>query len=198
MMGPWTNSAIALLIAYLLGAIPTGYWAGKLLQGIDIREHGSKSIGATNVLRMLGKGPAIAVLLLDVLKGAAAIAVALFIGTGLSLEQSNWLVALAGLAAVLGHARSIWLGFSGGKSAATGLGVLLTMAWPRTGSGAGVWCRFDAVSNRVAQLNCSRTGLGRSYVHLQSATALCPAGYRWRALRHPEAQDKHPTPDRRD
>jgi acyl phosphate:glycerol-3-phosphate acyltransferase len=129
-MNPWIISAIALLIAYLLGAIPTGYWVGKLLRGIDIREHGSKSTGATNVLRTLGRGPAIAVLLLDVLKGAAAIAVARFIGTGLSLEWLNWLLALAGLAAVLGHARSIWLRFSGGKSAATGLGVLMTMAWP--------------------------------------------------------------------
>jgi acyl phosphate:glycerol-3-phosphate acyltransferase len=72
-MNPWIIGASALLIAYLLGAIPTGYWAGKLLQDIDIREHGSQSTGATNVLRTLGKGPAIAVLLMDVLKGAAAI-----------------------------------------------------------------------------------------------------------------------------
>src|SRR5215468_4561837 len=95
-MNPWISSAIALLIAYLLGAMPTGYWAGMLLQDIDIRKHGSQSTGATNVLRTLGKGPAIAVLLLDVLKGAAAIAVARFIGTGLSLEWLNWLIALAG------------------------------------------------------------------------------------------------------
>lgn len=129
-MGSWIISALALLAAYLLGAIPTGYWVGKLLRDIDIREHGSRSTGATSVLRTLGKGPAIAVLLLDVLKGAAAIAVARLVGTDLSPEWSNWLVALAGLAAVLGHARSIWLRFSGGKSAATGLGVLLAMAWP--------------------------------------------------------------------
>lgn len=141
-MNPLIISAIALLIAYLLGALPTGYWAGRLLRGIDIREVGSKSTGATNVLRTLGKGPAIAVLLLDILKGAVAIAAARYIGSGLPMEWSYWVVAFAGLAAVLGHARSIWLRFSGGKSAATGLGVLLTMAWP---VGLGVALMFGVV-----------------------------------------------------
>jgi acyl phosphate:glycerol-3-phosphate acyltransferase len=151
-VNPWIISAIALLTAYLLGAIPTGYWAGKLMQGIDIREHGSRSTGATNVLRTLGKGPAIAVLLIDVLKGAAAIAVVRFIGTGLSLEWLNWLVALAGLAAVLGHARSIWLRFSGGKSAATGLGVLLAMAWP-VGSGVALVFGVVLALSRIVSLS---------------------------------------------
>lgn len=121
---------MTLLIAYLLGAIPTGYWAGKLLQNIDIREHGSKSTGATNVLRTLGKGPAIVVLLGDLLKGVAAITVARYLGSDFSQEWLNWLVAFAGLAAILGHSRPIWTSFTGGKSAATGLGVLIAMAWP--------------------------------------------------------------------
>src|SRR6202008_1238978 len=69
----WIASAVGLLIAYLLGSTPSGYLAGKLLKGIDIREHGSKSTGATNVLRTLGKWPALLVLLVDVLKGVAAI-----------------------------------------------------------------------------------------------------------------------------
>src|SRR5882762_8528718 len=69
----WIASVAGLAIAYLFGSIPTGYLAGKLLRGIDIREHGSKSTGATNVLRTLGKGPAVVVLLVDVLKGGAAI-----------------------------------------------------------------------------------------------------------------------------
>ena len=68
----WIASAVGLAIAYLFGSTPTGYLAGKLLRGIDIREHGSKSTGATNVLRTLGKWPALAVLLVDVLKGVAA------------------------------------------------------------------------------------------------------------------------------
>src|SRR6185503_11158654 len=94
-MLPLLTSAIVLLIAYSLGAIPSGYWAGKLLQNIDIREHGSGSTGATNVLRTLGKGSAIAVLLVDIVKGAAAIAVARFLGSDFSLEWLTWLVTLA-------------------------------------------------------------------------------------------------------
>src|SRR6202051_1697514 len=69
----WIASVVGLAIAYLIGSTPTGYLAGKLLKGIDIREYGSKSIGATNVLRTLGKWPALVVLLVDVLKGAGAI-----------------------------------------------------------------------------------------------------------------------------
>jgi acyl phosphate:glycerol-3-phosphate acyltransferase len=78
--------------------------------------------------------------------------VARFIGTGLSLEWLNWLVALAGLAAVLGHARSIWLRFSGGKSAATGLGVLLAMAWP-VGLGAALLFGVVLALSRIVSLS---------------------------------------------
>ncbi|HEY9711037.1 MAG TPA: glycerol-3-phosphate acyltransferase, partial [Oculatellaceae cyanobacterium] len=69
-----TLSGLLLIGAYLLGSIPTGYLAGRLLKGIDIREQGSGSTGATNVLRTLGKGPAIMVLVVDALKGVGAIA----------------------------------------------------------------------------------------------------------------------------
>jgi acyl phosphate:glycerol-3-phosphate acyltransferase len=139
----WSASVAGLAIAYLFGSTPTGYLAGKLLKGIDIREHGSKSIGATNVLRTLGKWPALGVLLVDVLKGAAAIVFARWFypwlytlpsvtpPTALDLQTwVPWAVGLAGLAVLLGHGRSIWLNFTGGKSAATGLGVLLAMSWP--------------------------------------------------------------------
>lgn len=145
-MVPWTvlwivYAAIALCIAYLFGSIPTGYLAGRLLKGIDIREHGSKSTGATNVLRTLGKGPAVAVLLIDLLKGVATV---LFVRWFYSLETIAasaptaldlstwvaWVITLAAIMAVLGHSLSVWIQFTGGKSAATGLGLLLAMCWP--------------------------------------------------------------------
>ena len=146
----WIASIGGVAIAYLLGSIPPGYLAGRLLKGIDIREHGSRSTGATNVLRPLGKWPALVVVLADLLKGVAAILFARWFypwlytlpsimpPAGLDLQTwAPWAVCLAGLAVLLGHARSIWLNFTGGKSAATGLGVLLAMSWP-VGLGAAV------------------------------------------------------------
>jgi glycerol-3-phosphate acyltransferase PlsY len=153
----WIASAAGLAIAYLLGATPTGYWAGKLLKRIDVREHGSGSTGATNVLRTLGKGPALVVLIVDVLKGAAAIALArglhAWLGaapSGHDLTWAPWVVCLAGLAALLGHARSVWLNFTGGKSVATGLGVLLALSWPVGLGGLAVFGLAVAVSRRVS------------------------------------------------
>lgn len=149
----WIASVAGLAIAYLIGSAPTGYLAGKLLKGIDIREHGSRSVGATNVLRTTGSWPAfVVVLLVDVLKGVAAI---VFVGwlyswlyaspsitppTALDLKTSlPWVICLAGLAALLGHSLPIWLNFRGGKSAATGLGVLLAITWPVGVSAAAVF-----------------------------------------------------------
>ncbi|MDQ8727609.1 glycerol-3-phosphate 1-O-acyltransferase PlsY [Bradyrhizobium sp. LHD-71] len=139
----WIASVVGLAIAYLFGSTPTGYLAGTLLKGIDIREHGSRSVGATNVLRTLGKWPALVVLQVDVLKGTAAIVFARWFypwlytlpsvtpPTALDLQTwMPWAVCLAGLAVLLGHSRSIWLKFTGGKSVAAGLGVLLALSWP--------------------------------------------------------------------
>ncbi|TIW96281.1 MAG: glycerol-3-phosphate acyltransferase [Mesorhizobium sp.] len=161
----WIASGVGLAIAYLFGSTPTGYLAGKLLQGIDIREHGSKSTGATNVLRVLGKWPALVVLLVDVLKGAAAVVFARWFypwfttlpsvtpSTRLDLQiWVPWAVSLAGLAVLLGHGRSIWLNFTGGKSAATGLGVLLALSWL---VGVGAVAVFGAVlaMSRIVSLS---------------------------------------------
>jgi acyl phosphate:glycerol-3-phosphate acyltransferase len=123
-------AAALFLGAYLLGSFPTGYLAGRLLQGIDIREHGSGSTGATNVLRTLGKWPGSAVLLLDVLKGVGAVSLVLLaIKLGAVFPDRSLLVVGTAAMAILGHSKSIWLGWKGGKSVATGLGVLLAMNW---------------------------------------------------------------------
>jgi glycerol-3-phosphate acyltransferase PlsY len=158
----WIGFAAGILIAYLLGSIPTGHLAGKL-RGIDIREHGSKSTGATNVLRKLGKLPALAVLIVDVLKGSAAIVFAGWYYSWLSTNLSHlpsaeaglhnfvpWAVCLSGLAVLVGHGRSVWLNFAGGKSAATGLGVLLAISLPVGIGAALIWGLLLAILRIVS------------------------------------------------
>ena len=117
-----TLSTIA--IGYLLGSTPSGYLAGRWLKGIDLRDCGSGSTGATNVLRNVGKGPALVVFLLDVGKGALAVLLAKHFGL------SDWVQVMAGLAALAGHIWPVWLGWKGGKAVATGLGMFLGLAWP--------------------------------------------------------------------
>ncbi|MDV3350082.1 glycerol-3-phosphate 1-O-acyltransferase [Leptolyngbyaceae cyanobacterium CCMR0082] len=128
----WWIAVGLLVLAYLLGSLPTGYVVAKLLKGIDIREHGSGNTGATNVFRVVGKQAGITVLVIDLLKGLTAVLIARFVMAqfGDSLTLSTWIQTLAGLLAILGHSRSVWLNFTGGKSAATGLGVILALAWP--------------------------------------------------------------------
>ena len=118
------TSLLLLAIGYLLGSMPNGYLAGLLVKGIDLRDCGSGSTGATNVLRNVGKGPALVVFLLDVGKGALAVLLAKSFGL------NDWVQVLAGLAALAGHIWPVWLGWKGGKAVATGLGMFLGLAWP--------------------------------------------------------------------
>ena len=119
---------LTLLLGYLLGSIPSGFLAGKWCKGIDLRTIGSGSTGATNVLRNVGKGPALAVFLVDVAKGAAAVLLARSLNPTSALI--DWIQVLAGLAALAGHIWPVWLGFKGGKAVATGFGMFLGLAWP--------------------------------------------------------------------
>ena len=119
------TALLLLAIGYLLGSIPSGYLAGRWCKGIDLRELGSGSTGATNVLRQVGKGPALVVFVIDVATGAAAVLIA-----GSRLPGSDWIQVLAGLTALAGHIWPVWLGFKGGKAVATGLGMFLGLAWP--------------------------------------------------------------------
>lgn len=160
----WAWCGLILVLGYLLGSVPTGYTAGKMLKGIDIRDEGSGSIGATNVLRTLGKGPAIAVLLIDTLKGAGAIALthlfySLLPADTLPLEWQPWLAAATGITAIFGHSLSVWLNFKGGKSVATSLGVLLAMS-PITGAIAlGLFLAVLGIS-RIVSLSSISAALG--------------------------------------
>ncbi len=154
-------NALLVLCAYVLGSVPSGYLAGRWLKGIDIREHGSGSMGATNVLRTLGKIPAAAVFLVDVCKGALAIAIVKWIFTqsdflnlaGDKVQPTDvlpWVVTLAGFFALLGHSKPIWLRFKGGKSVASSLGVLLALSWPVALGTAGVFAFVFAFSRIVS------------------------------------------------
>lgn len=117
-------SLMSLVIGYLLGSVSFSYLAGKLLKGIDIRKHGSGNAGATNTMRVLGKGPGIAVLLLDVIKGMAAVWIGSLLSGGSSLFE-----VLAGISVIVGHNWPIFFGFRGGKGIATTIGVMLTLAF---------------------------------------------------------------------
>ncbi|CAJ1314525.1 glycerol-3-phosphate 1-O-acyltransferase PlsY [Paenibacillus sp. PK4536] len=120
-------SVVAIIISYLIGSISFSVLIAKWLKGIDIRDHGSGNAGATNTLRVLGKGPAIFVLLLDALKGVAAIWLGVWFSIGLSGHTMYWVPALCGIAAILGHNWPIYFRFRGGKGIATTIGVLATL-----------------------------------------------------------------------
>jgi len=115
------NIVLPIIIGYLIGSIPFGVLTGKI-KGVDIRKVGSGNIGATNIYRNLGALPAIIVFILDLLKGSAAVWVALFI------IPSPLIAVTSGIAAVIGHMYPVFIGFKGGKGSATSLGVLLGIA----------------------------------------------------------------------
>ncbi|PYP57496.1 MAG: acyl-phosphate glycerol 3-phosphate acyltransferase [Gemmatimonadetes bacterium] len=123
--GPALNAILAMLASYLLGATPTSYIAGRVGRGIDLRAHGSKNLGATNVYRILGWKYAIPVALFDIAKGAIPV---LFFSQWAGAAQHPWLPVVLGGAAVLGHMFSPYVSFKGGKGVATAAGMFLALA----------------------------------------------------------------------
>jgi glycerol-3-phosphate acyltransferase PlsY len=122
----WLLTLSIIGIAYLLGSFPSGYLAGRL-SGVDVRQHGSGNIGATNVLRVLGKPWGFAVFFIDAFKGFAAVRVALLLvartpGAG---SYAEFFAILAAAACVAGHSFPVWLRFKGGKGVATSAGAIL-------------------------------------------------------------------------
>jgi len=121
---------IGILTSYLIGSIPTAYIFGRLLKGVDIRNFGSGNVGATNALRVLGKGPGITVLLLDILKGLIAV---VFLGDFIiskNIVLSDQSVRLLfGVGSIAGHNWTVFLNFKGGKGIATTFGVLIGLSF---------------------------------------------------------------------
>lgn len=122
--------ALVVVASYLVGAIPMGYIAGRVLKGIDIRDYGSGKIGATNVLRVLGYRPFIAVMVADALKGYVPVLVTWYVFNGGDIKDAHALQVAAGIAAVLGHDYPVYIGFRGGRGVAVSFGVYAALALP--------------------------------------------------------------------
>lgn len=191
----WLMIAATMVVAYLLGSFPTGYLVAKY-KGIDIRQVGSGSIGATNILRTLGKKAGVAVMLLDILKGVLAVYavywlyISFFGETICRLDEGTraaiadvanavragdnsaivtfgnseagfcldlalyqpWIAVGAAIFAILGHSKSVWLGFKGGKSVATSLGVLLALN-PLVGLGTLIVFALTAAITKIVSIS---------------------------------------------
>jgi glycerol-3-phosphate acyltransferase PlsY len=164
---------LLLFAGYLLGSIPSGYLAGRWWRGIDIRQEGSGSTGATNVLRVVGKGPAVLVFAVDVLKGTAAVLLAKALMPG-----SDVLSVAAGLAALAGHSWPLWLGWRGGKAVATALGMLLGLAWPVGLACFGIFLTMLSIS-RIVSLSSVVGALALPLLMLGWFGAPLPQSIRW-------------------
>lgn len=128
-MSFFLTALVLVVIAWFCGSLPFGYWMGRRY-GIDIRKHGSGNIGATNVLRVLGKKAGIPVFVLDMLKGLLPVVLAgwWLRRNGVGADVEGLISVLCAAAAVLGHSFTFWLGFKGGKGVATSAGALLGLA----------------------------------------------------------------------
>lgn len=131
-MSPW----LLVAASYLLGAIPASYVAGRMAKGIDLREHGSGNLGATNTFRVLGARVAAPVMVFDILKGTFPVVA--FSQWDAAGTDPRWALAY-GAAAIVGHVFSIYMRFKGGKGVATSAGVFLGLAPVALGAGLAVW-----------------------------------------------------------
>lgn len=140
--------ALVLAASYLIGSIPTGYIIVKLFTGQDIRTVGSGSTGATNVKRVMGKNWFFVVMLLDALKGAIPVVLTALFAT--AFAGIGLLPVLAAICVILGHSKSVFLNFTGGKSVASGVGTLLALDWQAGLIIAAVWGVVTWVSRYVS------------------------------------------------
>lgn len=119
---------VSVLLAYLLGSIPTSVWVGKAFHGVDVREHGSGNAGATNAIRVLGWKTGVPVLVIDIIKGLLAAMLPLFfhLASKGTAAMTNVQI-ITGLTAIIGHMFPVFAGFRGGKGVATAAGVLIAL-----------------------------------------------------------------------
>jgi glycerol-3-phosphate acyltransferase PlsY len=136
---PW------LIASYLLGAVPTSYLAARLFRGIDLREHGSRNLGATNLYRVLGWRYAVPVGLLDAAKGLVPVLV-----FAPQVSSSELFALICGLVAVVGHVFSVFVGFKGGKGVATAAGVMLGLTPAALGVAVLVWVALVYLTGYVS------------------------------------------------
>lgn len=124
--------ATSVVLAYLIGSIPTAVWVGTSRYGIDVREHGSGNAGATNTFRILGRKAGIVVMLVDILKGLAAASLAVLLYAINAIPQHDIIVfkLILGIVAILGHIFPVYANFKGGKGVATLLGMALAIKFP--------------------------------------------------------------------
>ena len=139
---------LTIIGAYLIGSIPTGYILVKVITGQDIRQIGSGSTGATNVKRVLGTKYFFVVMLLDAFKGALPVILATYFTT--AYKDLGILPVLAAIFAILGHAKSIYLKFTGGKAVASGVGTLFALNWPVGIAVAIIWSVITWFSKYVS------------------------------------------------
>jgi acyl phosphate:glycerol-3-phosphate acyltransferase len=163
-VSPAAALGAACVCGFLLGSIPSGLLWGRAWRGIDVRMHGSGNLGATNVYRVLGPAHGVAVLVLDVIKGGAAVLIAR------RMAGSEAAAVAAGLSAVLGHMFSPWVRFRGGKGVATGLGIWLFLAPAASVAALAAWGILLAVTRRV-----SAASLGASAVLVPAVLLAAPA-----------------------
>ena len=139
---------LVVIVAYLIGSIPTGYIIVKLFTGQDIRKVGSGSTGATNVKRVMGKKWFFIVMILDAIKGALPVVLAKMFAV--SFTGIGLLPVLAVVAVIVGHSKSIFLKFTGGKSVASGVGTILALNWQVGLIIAAIWAVITYVSKYVS------------------------------------------------
>ena len=178
---------VVILAAYLVGGTPIGLMVG-LKRGVDIREHGSGNIGASNVLRILGVKTGVAVWLADILKGWAPVYV-----IALTLAPGQLVLGLAGVASVVGHCFSPYLKLRGGRGVATGLGALLALDWRVGLCSFGVWVLIVLITRYIslASLVAASTAPGfffafggaRLYEAMAAGIALLVIGRHWPNIR---------------